>query len=69
MPMMNQKNMALSASAVDLIGAGVDNTLTSQLQALEDERKKKLMGTGKQGLPGQYGDSVMGMAASSSLLG
>ena len=67
MPMMNQKNTAISASAVDLIGSGVDENLTAQLKALEDERKKKLMGTGRQTMPGLYGDSVMGMAATSLL--
>lgn len=63
MPAMNMKNYGLSAAATDLgLANQQGDLLAMQLKTLEDERKKKLSGAGKAGLPSAYGDSVLGPA-------
>jgi hypothetical protein len=63
MPLMNQKNYALSAAATDLgLMGGMGDTVAVQLKTLEDERKKKIAGAGKAGLPSAFGDGVLGPA-------
>lgn len=70
MPAMNQKNMVLGSAAATLgLDGGSDgDTLLAQMKALDDEKKKKMLGMqNRSGLPSAFGDSVLAPQASSLL--
>jgi hypothetical protein len=58
--MTSTKNINLSSAGIDL---GLGDQLQQQVEDAEAERKKKLMGTGKQGLPNLFGDNALAPAA------
>lgn len=63
--MMSQKNFGLSPAAIDL---GLGDNLKQQLEDEQEERRKKLLGTGKYGLPNVFGDNALAPSAASAAL-